>query len=258
MEEVQHYLKRLSRRTIALGSIFFLCVICVGTLLLSPLSPTHADDSVPAWDGNFVTYQVGTQVSYDGNIYQCLQAHTSEPNWTPTATPALWQLESGDASTSVTMDTVTPTATEPYANGFQQFPGSTLTVTATPETQQPQYGMTAVSVTFYTDNGAMADGQQTHIGACAVYAPQFPLGTRIALYYPDQLSLPAYTCTAEDTGTHICQNDIDVALPGQVAEAVQLGVQQMQLQVVGFDSVIAQEAANNHYSSQGCELGQTH
>ncbi|MBP3305258.1 MAG: chitinase, partial [Oscillospiraceae bacterium] len=27
---------------------------------------------------------------YDGALYKCLQAHTSQPDWTPTAAPSLW------------------------------------------------------------------------------------------------------------------------------------------------------------------------
>ncbi|CAF1217826.1 unnamed protein product [Rotaria sp. Silwood1] len=37
-------------------------------------------------------YNVGDRVTYNGNTYRCLQAHTSLPDWTPTNVPALWQL----------------------------------------------------------------------------------------------------------------------------------------------------------------------
>ncbi|MEU8894972.1 lytic polysaccharide monooxygenase [Nocardia sp. NPDC048505] len=38
------------------------------------------------------TYRVDDQVSYQGATYRCRQAHTvHDPNWTPPATPALWQ-----------------------------------------------------------------------------------------------------------------------------------------------------------------------
>lgn len=30
------------------------------------------------------------RVSYEGILYKCLQAHTSQDNWTPTAAPSLW------------------------------------------------------------------------------------------------------------------------------------------------------------------------
>jgi streptogrisin C len=36
-------------------------------------------------------YKVGDVVTYAGVSYRCLQAHTSQPDWTPPAVPALWQ-----------------------------------------------------------------------------------------------------------------------------------------------------------------------
>ena len=36
------------------------------------------------------TYPVGAIVSYDGVLYRCVQAHTSQADWTPDRTPALW------------------------------------------------------------------------------------------------------------------------------------------------------------------------
>ena len=38
------------------------------------------------------SYGVGAQVIYQGKTYQALQAHTAQLDWTPVATPALWQL----------------------------------------------------------------------------------------------------------------------------------------------------------------------
>jgi hypothetical protein len=38
-----------------------------------------------------VAYSVGQKVSYNGELYQCIQAHTSEPNWEPPVVPALWK-----------------------------------------------------------------------------------------------------------------------------------------------------------------------
>lgn len=46
---------------------------------------------VPAWSGNSVVYHSGQVVGYNGEQYQCIQSHMSEPNWMPPATPALWQ-----------------------------------------------------------------------------------------------------------------------------------------------------------------------
>jgi len=52
-------------------------------------SPTPTG-AFPAWVVNHA-YRVGDRVSYGGHNYQCLQAHTSQSDWTPPAVPALWQ-----------------------------------------------------------------------------------------------------------------------------------------------------------------------
>lgn len=43
-----------------------------------------------AWDGGSVAYSVDDIVAYDGALYRCSQAHTSQAGWTPDATRALW------------------------------------------------------------------------------------------------------------------------------------------------------------------------
>lgn len=54
-------------------------------------SPTATPPAgVQPWDGNFHAYKVGDLVSFQGHIYRCIQAHTSEPGWDPVSVPALW------------------------------------------------------------------------------------------------------------------------------------------------------------------------
>lgn len=36
--------------------------------------------------------ELGTQRKYNTVIYECIQAHTTQSDWTPPATPALWRL----------------------------------------------------------------------------------------------------------------------------------------------------------------------
>ena len=43
-----------------------------------------------AWDGGSVAYSVDDIVAYDGALYRCAQAHTSQAGWTPDTTRALW------------------------------------------------------------------------------------------------------------------------------------------------------------------------
>ena len=35
-------------------------------------------------------YATGDRVQHGGTLYKCVQAHTSQADWTPDATPALW------------------------------------------------------------------------------------------------------------------------------------------------------------------------
>lgn len=37
-----------------------------------------------------IAYAIGDRVQHDSILYKCIQAHTSQADWTPDATPALW------------------------------------------------------------------------------------------------------------------------------------------------------------------------
>ena len=57
------------------------------------LSDTDALEAVELfaiWSGDSVDYAVGNRVSYDGTLYKCLTAHTSQSTWTPPDSPSLW------------------------------------------------------------------------------------------------------------------------------------------------------------------------
>ena len=41
-------------------------------------------------------YAVNDRVQYNGTLYKCIQAHTSQSDWMPSATPALWKTVSID------------------------------------------------------------------------------------------------------------------------------------------------------------------
>lgn len=49
----------------------------------------------PVWTVSKV-YSAGDRVRYDGTLYKCVQAHSSQADWTPDATPALWVVVSID------------------------------------------------------------------------------------------------------------------------------------------------------------------
>src|SRR5262247_2718103 len=62
----------------------------------------------PAWAPN-TAYSVGAQVSFQGSIYQCSQAHTSLVGWEPPNVPALWQLVTGGGGGGDTQPPTAPT-----------------------------------------------------------------------------------------------------------------------------------------------------
>ena len=49
----------------------------------------------PAWVVG-KAYEVNDRTQYNGTLYKCVQAHTSQADWTPDATPALWVVVSID------------------------------------------------------------------------------------------------------------------------------------------------------------------
>jgi hypothetical protein len=44
------------------------------------------------WSGESVQYNVGDLVTYEGDVYECIQAHESQPGWNPPSVPSLWVL----------------------------------------------------------------------------------------------------------------------------------------------------------------------
>ena len=49
----------------------------------------------PTWVAG-KAYAVNDRAQYNGTLYKCVQAHTSQSDWTPDATPALWVAVSVD------------------------------------------------------------------------------------------------------------------------------------------------------------------
>ena len=48
----------------------------------------HIDLFSPWAEG--IAYEMGNIRSYEGELYRCVQAHTSQSDWTPDKVPALW------------------------------------------------------------------------------------------------------------------------------------------------------------------------
>ncbi len=96
-------------------------------------SPARADRG--AWAVG-VAYAVNDTVTYGGSTYKCLQAHTSQADWTPPAVPALWQLVASGPTATNTLTgptaTRTNTSTGPTATRTNTPIGPTATRTNTP------------------------------------------------------------------------------------------------------------------------------
>jgi chitinase len=84
-----------------------LVLIILSVSVISTTLITHAQGA-SAWAPN-TPYSVNQLVTYGGQTYKCLQAHTSQVGWEPSNVPALWQVQSGSVPTATTGG---PTATK--------------------------------------------------------------------------------------------------------------------------------------------------
>lgn len=44
----------------------------------------------PAWSGDGAAYAENERVRYTGQLWRCLAAHSSQPDWAPDSAPSLW------------------------------------------------------------------------------------------------------------------------------------------------------------------------
>ena len=56
---------------------------------LSDADALEVPTMFPAWKSG-TDYKKDDRIEYGGTLYRCVQAHTSQADWTPPATPALW------------------------------------------------------------------------------------------------------------------------------------------------------------------------
>ena len=69
------------------------------------------------WSPNSPGYTVGYRVTYGGKLYRCLQEHTPQEVWTPTAAPSLWaEILPGQGGTDIG-EWAQPDSTNPYSKG---------------------------------------------------------------------------------------------------------------------------------------------
>jgi hypothetical protein len=72
----------------AIGTlVYFLLLSLFNFTLAQPCTPSNT--SAPSWAID-IQYAAQTLVNYNGKLFECLQAHTSEFDWAPPEVPALW------------------------------------------------------------------------------------------------------------------------------------------------------------------------
>ena len=59
-------------------------------MFLNDTDALEAIQLFPHWSADNVGYFIGDKVQYNDILYKCLQTHTSQMAWTPTAAPSLW------------------------------------------------------------------------------------------------------------------------------------------------------------------------
>lgn len=65
------------------------------SLSLTDEDALQAVELYPAWQAG-TAYTVDERIRYNSTLYRCVQTHTSQADWTPDATPALWTVVSLD------------------------------------------------------------------------------------------------------------------------------------------------------------------
>lgn len=71
----------------------------------------------PEYDPNGVQYPKDFKATYNGGLYKCLQAHTSQADWNPENSPSLWaKVLAGQEGTGIG-EWEQPDSTNPYMTG---------------------------------------------------------------------------------------------------------------------------------------------
>lgn len=61
----------------------------INTLSVDDTTALRMSSHYPDW-ADKTEYDKGYRVQYNGNLYRCLQAHTSQPDWVPDKAQSLW------------------------------------------------------------------------------------------------------------------------------------------------------------------------
>lgn len=70
-------------------------MIVKASISLSDEDALQAIELYPLWKTG-TAYTADDRIRYNNTLYRCVQAHTSQDDWTPDITPALWTVVSLD------------------------------------------------------------------------------------------------------------------------------------------------------------------
>ena len=60
------------------------------SVFLPDVEALEAVELFPAWSGDGAVYAVNTRLRFESSLYRVVQDHTSQPDWPPDRTPALY------------------------------------------------------------------------------------------------------------------------------------------------------------------------
>lgn len=84
---IASYRKEIDKNKLT-SDIVFVLLAENGTM--DEVTATEHLDVFAQWEPQ-VEYKVGNLRAYNDKLYKCLQTHTSQEDWAPDATPALWK-----------------------------------------------------------------------------------------------------------------------------------------------------------------------
>jgi chitinase len=103
-------------------SWLWIILLLLAGIVVAQLGPPANAQTIPPWEPN-TAYQVGDLVAYEGQVYECRQAHTSQVGWDPPNTPALWLPVEGEPDPSPTGE-ATATQAPATATATPSAPGT--------------------------------------------------------------------------------------------------------------------------------------
>src|SRR5436190_18758722 len=145
-------------------SLLLVAAVVVVSMLVITLTALAADRG--PWAPN-VSYAVNDTVTYDGVVYKCIQAHTSQVGWEPPNVPALWgpvgTPTAGGGATATPTKTNAPTG--PTATKTNTLTGPTNTPTRTPTSSGAGCWTPWVSTTAYNGGAQVSYNGQNYQAA---------------------------------------------------------------------------------------------